>query len=94
MVANTGKALRTDTIKPLNLPEEIMVEEDAAGCPVVLKNRRRQKIIRIDDHWRLDDEWWRRDAVTRLYYAVIPASGQKIILYKDGENGKWYRQDL
>jgi len=35
MVADTGKTLRADTTKPINLPETVTVEENAgrfAGC--------------------------------------------------------------
>ena len=93
MVENTGKALRADTSKPVNTPEPVSVEEDAAGQPVALKKRRRQAITAIDDRWRIDDEWWRPEAVARLYYAVRLASGQRLVLYQDLGHGGWYRQD-
>jgi len=31
MVADTGKTLRPDSIKPVNLPEPLQVEESPAG---------------------------------------------------------------
>jgi hypothetical protein len=94
MVTDTGKTLRADTLKPVNLPESIKVEEDAAGLPVALKAGRWQKIIAIDDHWRIDDEWWRSDPVARLYYAVHLASGNRVVLYKDIARNAWYKQTL
>ena len=94
MVADTGKTLRADALKPVNLPEGVTVAEDAAGLPVALTGKRRRQIVRIDDCWRLDDEWWRREPVTRLYYAVILAAGQKTVLYKDLYRNKWYRQTI
>jgi len=33
MVENTGKTVRTVTLKPVNQPEPENVEEDAAGLP-------------------------------------------------------------
>ena len=93
MVENTGKTLRTDTYRPVNTPDPVSVEEDAAGLPVAFKKKRRQKIAAIDDRWRIDDEWWRQEPVTRLYYAVRLNSGERLVLYRDMVNGSWYQQD-
>ena len=92
MVADTGKTLRTDTTKPINLPEPLSVEENPAGLPVAVRVKRRQKIIAIEDCWRIDDEWWRNEQVSRLYYVVILASGQRLVLSKNLIDKCWYRQ--
>jgi len=70
----------------------LRVEEDADGLPVALREKRRQRVGTIDDRWRIDDEWWRPEPVSRLYYAVRLASGQKTVIYKDLITGDWYRQ--
>jgi hypothetical protein len=93
VVENTGKTLRADTYKPVNTPEALQVEEDASGLPVAVKGKRRQTIMSIEDRWRLDDEWWRAAPVSRLYYNVLLASGQRLVLYKDLVTGGWYQQD-
>ena len=92
MVADTGKTLRADTTKPVNLPETVTVEENTAGLPAAVRIKRRQNIIAIEDCWRIDDEWWRAEAVSRLYYAVILASGQRMVLSKNLIDNCWYRQ--
>ena len=92
MVANTGETLRASAYRPLNTPELILVEEDAAGLPRVVKGKRWQRVESVEDRWRLDDEWWRTEPVSRLYYAVRLASGQKLMIYKDLVTGTWYRQ--
>ncbi|MBN1692451.1 MAG: hypothetical protein JW845_02730 [Dehalococcoidales bacterium] len=93
MVEDTGKALRPGTYKPVNTPEELKVEEDAEGLPVTVKGKRRQAVISIEDRWRIDDEWWRAAPVSRLYYNVLLASGQRAVLYKDLISNKWYEQE-
>jgi hypothetical protein len=93
MVENTGKTLRADTYRPLNTPGALQVEEDASGLPVAVRVKRRQAVISIDDRWRLDDEWWRTEPVSRLYYNILLASGLRLVLYKDLVTGGWYRQD-
>ncbi len=92
MVKNPGETLRAGAYKPLNTPESIPVEEDAKGLPLAVREKRRQRVETIDDCWRLDDEWWRPDPVSRIYYAIHLASGQKMVIYKDLTNGSWYRQ--
>jgi hypothetical protein len=92
MVTDTGKTPRTDTIKPVNLPELVKVDEDPSGLPVAFRLKRRQSITAIEDCWRIDDEWWRSEPVSRLYYAVMLARGKKMVIYKDLVGGQWYRQ--
>ena len=92
MVKNPRETLRTGAYKPLNAPDSIQAEEDIEGLPLTVKEKRRQRVETIDDCWRLDDEWWRPEPVSRLYYAIRLASGQKMIIYKDLTNGSWYRQ--
>jgi hypothetical protein len=94
MVENPGAALHTDASKPVNTPEPIRVEEDASGLPLAVRLKRRQRIAAIEDKWRIDDEWWRKEPVSRFYYAVLLISGQKVVLYKDLVSGGWYKQSL
>ena len=92
MVADTGKTLRADTAKPVNLPEPLAVEEGPDGLPAFVKLKRRQKIAAVEDCWRIDDEWWRSEPVSRLYYTAILASGQRLVLSKNLIANNWYRQ--
>jgi hypothetical protein len=92
VVQNSGKALRTDAIK-LNTPEPIRVKEDHSALPIMVKMASRLVGIKVvDDRWRLDDEWWRNDPVSRLYYAVLLVSGQRLVIYKDLIANCWYKQ--
>ena len=95
MVENTGKTPRADTYKPVNTPEALKIEEDAAGLPVAVRLKRsfRGRIISIEDRWRIDDEWWRAEPVARFYYNVLLASGQRLVFYKDLITGNWYEQE-
>jgi hypothetical protein len=92
MVKDTGKTLRAGAYRPVNLPGPVKVKEDADGLPQALEGKRLQSVSAIEDTWRLDDEWWRREPLARLYYTVRLTSGQRLVLYKDLNNGGWYRQ--
>jgi hypothetical protein len=92
MVQNSGKTLYPGAFKPVNLPESLNVEESASGAPAAVKMACRQAVIAVEDCWRIDDEWWRSEPVSRLYYAVRLAAGQRLVMYKDLISGQWYRQ--
>ncbi len=93
MVQDTGKTTDLDSCKPVNTPEPVSVQEGQTGNPSAVKIKRRQAVIAaIMDKWRVDDEWWRSDPVSRLYYALRLDSGQRLVLYKDLADGHWYRQ--
>jgi len=92
VVADAGEALCAGAGKPLNMPEPVRVEADAGGLPQAIRGKRRQPVAYVEDRWRLDDEWWRTGPVSRLYYAVRLASGQKLVVYQDLVTGGWYRQ--
>ena len=92
MVADTGKTLCHDAYKPVNMPEAVVVEEGPTGEPVAVRLGRKQLVNSIEDRWRIDDEWWRSQPISRLYYAVLFKSGQKVIIYKDLAGGQWFRQ--
>ena len=92
MDIDTKKAIGTNANKPLNMPEALFVEESPSGSPVTVKLKQRHTIISIEDCWRIDDEWWRSEPVSRMYYAVILDSGRKMVLSKNLIDNKWYQQ--
>ena len=92
MDIDTKKAIGTNANKPLNMPEALFVEESPSGSPVAVKLKQRHTIISVEDCWRIDDEWWRSEPVSRLYYVVILNTGRRIILCKDLINKRWYQQ--
>ncbi len=91
MVQDTGKTLHADTLKPVNLPEGVDVEE-VAGRPVAVRLGRRLEVDAIEDLWRVDDEWWRPRKLSRLYYALILSSGRRLVVFKDLVENRWYHQ--
>jgi hypothetical protein len=68
------------------------VEEDSGGLPTGLTGRNTQVIAAVEDIWRLDDEWWRSMPLERIYFAVLLASGQRCVIFKDLSAKRWYRQ--
>ncbi len=46
----------------------------------------------VEDIWRIDDEWWREEAVSRMYYRCAVDGGMSVTVFHDLINGRWYRQ--
>ena len=76
----------------VNLPKEIDVAVNALGEPdSVVHNRCKWKVARVQNQWRIDDEWWRNE-ISRMYYELILSDGSRVTVFQDLVNGKWYQQ--
>jgi hypothetical protein len=69
-------------IKPVNLPAPAAVQLNEAGLPAG----------QIQASWRIDDEWWRDQPVSRLYYTVLLENGHLLTVFRDLLTGQWYEQ--
>jgi hypothetical protein len=49
-------------------------------------------VASIQDRWRIDDEWWRDSAISRLYFAVQLHGGRMVTVYEDLLRGGWWLQ--
>ncbi len=92
MVEDTGKTQHPGAFKPINLPEPLPVQENPQGDPAALKGRKDDRVAAVERRWRIDDEWWRAEPVSRTYYAVLLASGKRAVIFKNMIDGGWYRQ--
>jgi hypothetical protein len=93
VVEDTGKKVLAEAFKPLNVPEPIEIEENPSGGPGSIKNGRGKSRVTIIDCWRIDDEWWRVEPLSRMYYAVITEKGRRLVSFKDLTADRWFRQD-
>ncbi len=97
MVQNTREASGPGSLRPLNLPIPISVEEDDDGRPLAVaqtggQKDRIMKITSIDDLWRIDEEWWRDKPIARMYYQLTAQGGGRLTVFQDLTDGSWYRQ--
>ena len=101
MATSSGKALGASTIRSLNGPKELIVRT-AQGSEFFATNAKKPVSLRlhgrwfevesVEDIWRIDDEWWREEAVSRMYYRCAVDGGMSVTVFHDLVNGKWYRQ--
>jgi hypothetical protein len=92
MVPNPGTPPRPGAIRPLNPLRPIRVSADTAGRPQRVYLRRPLKVMRIEDQWSIDDEWWREKGISRKYYVCLLDDGSKLALVYDLLGKKWYTQ--
>ena len=92
MVTNPGTPPRPGAIRALNHPAPVQAKTDPRGRPaVVLINRRWLPVVHVLDVWRIDDEWWRPEPVSRMYYQLDLTGLGQVILYQDLAADLWFR---
>ncbi|HEV7663176.1 MAG TPA: hypothetical protein VGQ62_06545 [Chloroflexota bacterium] len=87
--------VRRGDLRPLNAPSPLRVQTDAQGRIVSLWRQGRltpRTITAVQDRWRIDDEWWRDHAVSRLYFEPILDDGSRLTVYHDLLTDTWFEQ--
>jgi len=49
-------------------------------------------VARVQDRWRIDDEWWRERPISRLYYTLLLDNGVPLTVYHDLVTDEWFEQ--
>ena len=65
------------------------------GEPIALRKGgwpKRRRVVRVQDRWRIDDEWWRETPIVRLYYLVELEGETLLTLYHDLIADAWFEQ--
>jgi len=99
MVASAGTPQRPGGLRALNQPQPVEFRlrtpspraERGPGGEVRM-GRRWVRVRQVLDTWRIDDEWWREQPVSRMYHQMLLEDGATVTLFQDLLNGRWYRQ--
>src|SRR5437870_9694304 len=94
-LASKPTVTRPGDLRPLNAPSPLRVQTDAGGRIVSIWRQGRltpRTIVAVQDRWRIDDEWWREHAVSRMYYVVVLDNGTLLTLYHDLITNAWFEQ--
>jgi hypothetical protein len=76
-------------IVPVDVPTPVRVEAGPGGAPASVAGR---PVVTIRSRWRIDDEWWRDRAISRMYYALLLEDGRVLTVFNDLLNGEWFEQ--
>jgi hypothetical protein len=83
-----GRMERT-YVRRLGLPRAVQVSTDSAGIPTAVAGR---PVAHLRDEWRVEEGWWTRRPVRRVYYDLVLADGRNTVVFCDRRQGRWYAQ--
>ncbi len=97
MVTDAGTASGAGALRPLNAPQPAQIEAKGGWPAAVWERGLWLPVNRVEDVWRIDDEWWREVSVARTYFDVLLEGGKRLTLFfdratGDRATGRWYRQ--
>ncbi len=73
-------------------PEPIEVI-DREGDPLALTVRKRRlRVSKIVNTWRVDEEWWRKE-ISRIYFLIELENNKRITVFHDLLRGGWFKQN-
>ncbi len=94
MVAHTRATGGPGRIRPLNRPRPLRMEADDDGRPVAIHlTNGRFTVEEVLETWRIDEEWWRKRTVSRLYFSLALADGRTVTVYRDLIRNRWQCQN-
>ena len=73
----------------LNLPRPAAVLSGSDGRPVVVGGR---QVEAVRESWLVEDRWWTDRPLRRRYWEVVTVDGQDLVVFRDLEARRWYRQ--
>jgi hypothetical protein len=89
VVTHPGSARTARTARRLNTPRPALVEAHADGTP---RRINRQSVGTVREEWRVVDRWWTEEPVSRRYFDVVLAGGERAVVFLDEEVGRWFSQ--
>jgi hypothetical protein len=95
LVSARQSAVRRSDLRPLNAPSPLQVQADDRGHIVSVWRQGRltpRSIAAVQDHWRIDDEWWREHPVSRIYYDLLLDDGTMLTVYHELLADQWFEQ--
>jgi hypothetical protein len=51
-----------------------------------------RRVAKVQDRWRIDDEWWREQPLSRMYYVLRLEDETVVTVYHDMVKDRWYEQ--
>jgi hypothetical protein len=90
MVENPRAETRADPLRPVNQPVPIEMDDND---PVRLRVKGRWLVVSAwRDRWRIDDEWWRGEEISRMYFKVLLEDGREVTIFRDLVKCGWCLQ--
>lgn len=85
----TKGAVPTSAARRLNEPQPALVQAHLDGTP---RSVNRAAVALVREEWRVVDRWWTDEPVSRRYFDVVLAGGERAVVFRDEEVGRWFSQ--
>jgi hypothetical protein len=89
VVADSGSPRTARSARRLNAPVQVRVEAHVDGSP---RRVNRSPVAVVREEWRVVDRWWTEEPVSRRYFDVVLAGGERAVVFLDEEVGRWFSQ--
>ena len=76
-------------VRRVNEPARALVEAHVDGSPARVN---RAAVALVREEWRVVDRWWTEEPVSRRYFDVVLAGGERLVVFFDEEVGRWFSQ--
>jgi len=76
-------------VRRINEPQAALVEVHVDGTP---RSVNRAAVALVREEWRVVDRWWTEEPVSRRYFDVVLAGGERAVVFRDEEVGRWFSQ--
>ena len=70
-------------------PRAALVRADPAGMPLTVDGL---AVDAVRESWLVEDRWWTDRPLRRRYWEVVTTSGRNLMVFRELEEGRWYRQ--
>ena len=89
MVTPAGTESAVGSARRLNQPQPALVEAHVDGSP---RSVNRSAVGVVREEWRVVDRWWTEEPVSRRYFDIVLAGGERAVVFHDDEVGRWFSQ--
>jgi hypothetical protein len=89
MVTPAGTESAAGSARRLNQPQPALVEAHVDGSP---RSVNRSAVAVVREEWRVVDRWWTEEPVSRRYFDIVLAGGERAVVFHDEEVGRWFSQ--
>ena len=89
MVTPAGTKSIAGSARRLNQPQPALVEVHVDGSP---RSVNRSAVAVVREEWRVVDRWWTEEPVSRRYFDIVLAGGERAVVFHDEEVGRWFSQ--
>ena len=73
----------------LNEPRPVAVRSPPEGPPQAVDGG---AVEAVREEWLVEDRWWTPTPLRRHYFELALADGRALTVFRDADDGRWFRQ--